>query len=315
VRGARLACGLLAQLLSLIGCSTPPTRIVALVEAEPSLEAELEIVRFVVDARAMGGDLHTQEVSLTAGRLSLPLVLPLVHDGGPLGPLRVEVLALGGGNALALARARLSFVRERSMTLRLTLSALCAPAATPCGEEERCVAGACAPLDVDEHEQFEWSGLPAPAASDGGAASDAGTGSCAEGCECIQACTSGCECRGACACALECPAGEDCTAVRCNDTSSCAVQAAGASNLAVRCEGDASCVIDARGASNATLLDCRDRTVCEADCAGTSNCAMRCASGARCLLACASSGNCDLECSGVQRDCGDGVIVCNRECP
>ncbi|UJR80216.1 hypothetical protein [Sandaracinus amylolyticus] len=312
----------------LAGCSNDPTRIVVIADTDLAVPASIDSVRFVVDARAIGGDVVTREVDVSA--TPLPLVLPVVHDGGPLGPITIEAEARKGAAVVVARSARLAFVPSRSIALHLVLASSCVM--RQCDGNDSCVDGACASIDVDASSLPEWTGrqglMPVvmgepidPGGDAGAPRADAQTpqsdaGQCAPGCACRQSCESACTCSAGCECTFSCPANGTCEDMRC-DGGDCRYEVRGASNVKGRCEHGAQCLVDAVGTSNVMPFECRDSSSCELDCTGTSNCELRCESSSSCLLRCDGvwGGDCVLQCSGTQTRCADDLVVCNRACP
>lgn len=309
-----------------VACAPAPTRIVVVAESDLQVPAQADGVRFVIDGRAIGSEVQQRDIGVDGTRVAFPLVLPIVHQGGALGPITIEATALRGGEVIVRRAVRTSFVRERSVVLVLALTHACAGIA--CGADESCSAGACETIDVDPSTLPIWTGrggLDAIAMGDG----DAGValpdavpsldaGSCGSGCACEQSCESECGCAGGCGCDLTCPAGATCESVRCEGAATeCAIDARGASNVDAQCSRGARCALDALGASNVRDLVCRDGAICDADCRETSNCVVKCESGSSCSLRCdeRADDNCRLECDGALSDCGSGLFVCDRSCP
>lgn len=137
---------------------------------------------------------------------------------------------------------------------------------------------------------------------------------CDGGCTCEFACldVDGCdaECVGGSTCELRVRDGDEAEGVAtastllldCYDTEDCHA----------RCENGSYCDADCRDAERCGLrcdestceLRCRDAESCEIDCGLDSACLCETRGDARCRL---------LNCEPVE--CGDGVVVCNRECP
>jgi hypothetical protein len=262
--------------------------------------------------------------------------VPVVHDGGALGPLAIEALALKDGELVVRRAARLSFSPRRSVVLRLDLLRACEQRS--CDDDRTCEAGECIARDVDTDALPSWrgrDGLPpiamggAPDASvpldDAALGDDAGAigvdaGGCGAGCECSQLCESRCECRSGCACDLTCPPGGDCEDVRCDGVGAmCVIEGRSASNLRAECSNGATCEIDAWGASNVRDVVCRGGATCDVDCRETSNCVVRCESGSSCVVRCDDGDDddgCSVDCrAGSATSCADGVVACNRACP
>lgn len=155
-RAALIAAIVLVPVAS--GCDAEPTRIVVVAETDLEVPREIDGLSFVVDARAIGGDVDTRDVDLVASGAALPLVLPVVHDGGALGPVVVRARALLGGRVVVERSARLSFVARRSLTLVLRLEARCAGRAGECADDQTCVAGECMSHAVESAGLSDWSG-------------------------------------------------------------------------------------------------------------------------------------------------------------
>src|SRR5690606_34901758 len=117
-------------------------------------------VRFVVDARAIGGEVQQREIAVDGARVRFPLVLAVVHEGGALGPITIEVVGLRRGEAIVTRTARLSFVARRTVTLALDLTRACS--ARSCELGQTCVEGACVSFDVDADALPTWTGRDDP---------------------------------------------------------------------------------------------------------------------------------------------------------
>ena len=288
----------------LLGCNAAVTEIVVSTETDRDVPGELDAVRWEVHATAIGGGVHERETALVPGA---PVRMTLVHEGGPLGPLTLRALGLRDGREVTRAEIEARFLLGRSVFVPLDLFRACG--ATRCGPAEACDAeGRCVQVVLPDAGMTPPPDAGPPPASDSGV--DAGDA-------CAETCGAGrCECEGSCdRCALHCA--DDCRDVRCSGRGrECAIEARDASNVEVECKGGARCVIDARGASNAETIRCREGSDCELDCRGTSNCRLDCDEDARCLLRC-DGDNCEAAGEGCEerRECGGGVIACNRDCP
>ena len=158
------------------GCASEPTRIVVVTDSDLEVPAELAAVRFTIDSRGIGGTLDTRLVALDAGEAALPLVLPIVHQGGPLGPIVIAAEGLRGAATSVERSAELSFVAGRSIVLELPLEAVCAAGpmdddrSGECGQGRTCAGGACASRVIDASTLPEWRRRDALAApTDAGA--------------------------------------------------------------------------------------------------------------------------------------------------
>lgn len=315
------------------------TEIVVEVRSDLAVPEELDEIRVEVDGTQVGAGRQQRRIPLTGtgdDGPALPVRVVLVHDGGPLGPLRVIARGVAGGDEVVSQSARTAFRRGRTVILPMALSRSCRD--RTCGAEETCVDGRCEPLEppaldagLGDADGGPGAGTDAgPAGADAGPDPDAGptgpdAGGCPAGCPCSQVCTGGCTCDDGCGCELSCPSGEDCESVRCEHGATCELDARGASNLAAECRHGATCTVDARGASNVLDVVCREDSVCEVDCGDVSNCVVRCENEARCRVRCAGASNCRIEGCGDldddvdegdgHLDCGDGWRACRTSCP
>lgn len=147
----------LATLLLVCACDADElTEIVVVVDSDLEVPEDLDELRIVVDATAIGGGTETAGGMLTSPA-SFPQHLGIVHSGqGGLGPITVTATGLLGGIPVVERRARVSFVRGRTVVLRLDLVAACV--GRECAAEQTCAAGVCRPVDVVESELHDWNG-------------------------------------------------------------------------------------------------------------------------------------------------------------
>jgi len=303
-RALALACVALCA-----SCAGDLTELRLEVATDLRVPEELSRVRVTVDARALGGGRLQQREVAGDDPARLPLSFPVVHEGGPHGPLSVSVVGLQGSEIVAGQDLTLSFVPGRSVLVPVELSSACRD--VRCATDEVCAGGRCRPTVVDRD-----AGGPEPDA----ASADAGGPVCPE----VRMCVDRCECAAeGCGCALECREGEDCDA---HCEADCTIVADRASNLHSHCRS-ASCRIEAREASNVDHVRCERGADCEVDCEGASNCFVECRSGSRCLVRCAGTSNCEIrDCGDLDDDvdegdggglrrCGGDVLVCRRGCP
>lgn len=138
---------------------------------------------------------------------------------------------------------------------------------------------------------------------------------CEQGASCQLSCEGDCE--------PACGAGAECDVV-----ASPGVSVHGeheGAEVTTDCTSAAECEATCRGgecAVNCTDADscrlrCRDAAECALDCTDAGNCnGTVCAEGSECLIRCAGANRCGFSrCQGGQQACGNGVIVCNRDCP
>jgi hypothetical protein len=344
---------LVAAVLTITGCASERTRIALVVDSDLEVPSELAALRVIVDARQIGGDLIVREIDLVEQSM-LPIALSVVHEGGALGPIGIGAEGIDPrGEVIVAQRARLSFVAQRTIELRLELERECRD--RMCGGAETCVEGECVDDDVDGMELPDASVLPStterdasprpldggiadgaprdappdvaadsgerqrddagpPLRRDGGSSSDGGPWA---GCDRDGTCAGGaCECASSC-CVLVCAPGARCEDVECTGSGTrCAIEAEGAAHAAIACERGARCAIDARGAPGSIDVTCKHDATCEVDCRGSASCAVRCQAGANCLLECGDDRACGIDCPGLREvDCGGGVSACGRSCP
>jgi hypothetical protein len=160
--------------LWLCACSSDTqklTQIVVVVDSDLRVPDELDGLQIEVDGVLQ---MPRLAVSLSAPS-SLPRSLGLVHAGGPLGPVRVTVRGQRAGESVVERSAEVSFKNAQTLKLALALSRACAEAGLSCDSGETCVAGACAPRQVDDLPVFDGR-LAARAGSGAGAAGSATTG-------------------------------------------------------------------------------------------------------------------------------------------
>ncbi|MCG8555021.1 MAG: hypothetical protein MJD61_06990 [Proteobacteria bacterium] len=101
-----------------------------------------------------------------------------------------------------------------------------------------------------------------------------------------------------------CSAGSECN-LDCNAVAGPCVQ---------HCGSQANCDIDCHGPGNC-LQRCNAGESCSLDCRTPGSCTLQCLGGARCTAYNCGGANCNLQCDGQVRDCGGGLLVCNRSCP
>lgn len=294
--------------VAISGCADV-TELVVVTDSDLDAPAELDALRFEVVGPS--GEAMTREAPLTGqGAVALPVTLVVQHGGGALGPIGLRAVGTRDGTEVVRRDAVAWFVEGRSVLVHLDLSRACRD--TRCPDGATCVDGVC----VDPPEVRPDAGTPI----DAGGAPDAGP-ECPGGCECVQSCEGGCECRDGCSCALGCAPGEDCMNGKCKDEgTSCDLSARGASNVSHVCERTAACAFDVRDVSNVDEITCKSGARCEVDCTGASNCYVGCEGDAECLVDCTDTSSCRIShCGelddGDLRSCGDGVLVCRRDCP
>ncbi|HKP62211.1 MAG TPA: hypothetical protein VJV78_36010 [Polyangiales bacterium] len=135
------------------GCSgdpPPSTQIVVVVDSDMSVPDALD--RIAIDVSGV------KKVSVAAADLSkqdLPRSLGLVHTGGPLGPVRVRARGFLASAQLVERLAIVSFEQDKTLELRLPLSAACSEAELDCGTDMTCDRGKCVTAEQDDLPLFK----------------------------------------------------------------------------------------------------------------------------------------------------------------
>lgn len=175
---ARSALAAAAATTIAFGCPTDPTEIVVVVDTDLAVPSVVDRVR--VDVVGIGDGARTAVADLEgAGAVGLPVTVGLVRTGGALGPVDVAAVGERDGGEVLRRDARVSFVPERTMMLRLDLLGRCVGVGCPPGQT--CGSGGCRSIDVDPDELTPWrgdtgridAGLLVDAGADAGPAPDA----------------------------------------------------------------------------------------------------------------------------------------------
>jgi hypothetical protein len=140
-RLARHVSGLLlcAAALGCSGDSTASTEIT--IEVTSDLRAPTEIDRVDIDVANLEQPVH---VSADLADKDLPRHLTLVHDGGPLGPVRITVSGFLGDTKLIERKVEMSFALRTSKALSVRLERACLQ--NFCSDKTTCVHGECRPF-------------------------------------------------------------------------------------------------------------------------------------------------------------------------
>jgi hypothetical protein len=314
-----------------LGCHSPLTEAVITTDTDLAIPHDVDTVRWTVDATEIGGHVHAVQLPVGA-QTRLPVVLPVVHEGGPLGPIVVVAQGLSGGAPVISRTARFYFVPKHSIVVSIDLARDCIGVACELGQT--CVDGACAasevpadagpaPTDAATHDA---AGSPRDAGNvdahepvpDAEPVPDGGPLVCMPDCPCDQSCVdASCQCKDGCGCALSCVGADaDCEEMTCDGEGvECRVVARDASNVEAKCEHRSMCTHDIDDVSNFTL-QCKSEARCDVACVDVSNCRVECSGGAVCRLSCMRSSECEYtRCDGVVTVCLDGARVCNGPCP
>jgi len=150
------------------GCAPALTEIVVVVDSDYAVPSELDAVEITVMTPVGEHD------PVRSMRPALPVSLGLVHRGGPLGPLRLDVRGTRGGTLVVSRSAVVSFVPGEVRELRMDLLRVCE--GVLCPEQSTCVAGACVSSALPPSALPPWTGEhPLDAGTlDGSTVDDAG---------------------------------------------------------------------------------------------------------------------------------------------
>jgi hypothetical protein len=148
--------GAVVALLAL-GCAPSLTEIVVVADTDLAVPGVIDAIRIsAADARG-----NEQEgLADLRGGAPRPVTLGLVSRGGE-GSLEVVVIGERGGIEILRRTARVSFVRGRTLALRMDLWERCV--AELCGADRACGDAGCRSVDVAASELVEWTGTPPPA--------------------------------------------------------------------------------------------------------------------------------------------------------
>lgn len=135
-----------------------PTQLVVWVESDIPVPGQLD--RVEVEVSSFGAQ---PVVVANVETRPLPHSVALLHEGGPLGPIEVEVRGSARGRATVSRRARVSFVSQEVRVLRLSLDRDCRMVSCP--DSQSCAAGVCRDLEVAEDELEAY---PPPLTDDAG---------------------------------------------------------------------------------------------------------------------------------------------------
>ena len=153
-------------------CSSPRTEIIVAVDSDLSVPAELDQV--TIQVTAPDGTNSSSVAALGGSNAVLPRTLGLGYESGPLGPFLVRALGQKGGSTVVTRSARVYFVLERTVLLRLDLLRACM--GTVCAGDTTCAHGGCRSLDIASSELSDWTGtLPPPIGATDGGPTDAGS--------------------------------------------------------------------------------------------------------------------------------------------
>lgn len=153
--------------LSVAGCSQPATQLIVVVDTDYDVPSELdEISVAVTGPRGM----RLAETEPLDGSESLPLTLAVVPESlDALGPIQVEATGRRDGSILVRREARVTLVREQTLTVLLHLLRDCE--GVSCPTDETCGGNGCESIDVPV---FPWTGRPPRIGEDAGSGFDGG---------------------------------------------------------------------------------------------------------------------------------------------
>lgn len=142
--------GLLAALVLSACAEESATQILVVVDSDFPAGA-LDEVR----VRAKLADAAPTAFNAATRSHSGPMTFALFHGGGPLGPLRVEVEGVSGGDVRVQRTAEAAFVAGKIMVLRMDLFAGCADMIC---NEQSCGAGGCEDATTAGQRLSPWQG-------------------------------------------------------------------------------------------------------------------------------------------------------------
>jgi hypothetical protein len=139
-----------ASMVLAAGCAPQLTEIIVVVDSDYTVPSELDAVEITVVPPT------GEHEPVRSMRPALPISLGLVHRGGPLGPLEVEVRGMRGGVLVVSRSAVVSFVPGEVRELRMDLLRVCE--GVSCSELSTCVAGVCAGRELPPSALPPWTG-------------------------------------------------------------------------------------------------------------------------------------------------------------
>jgi hypothetical protein len=141
-------------LVGLVGCASPATQLIVVVDTDLRIPGELDSLEIVVTPE--GGEARSREEMLDGSDLG-PFTLGIAPSGESLGPIHVEAIGRLGDSLVVERDARVSLVRGETLTLILHLARACIGASCPAGTT--CVeTGECE--DIDAPTILPWTGRP-----------------------------------------------------------------------------------------------------------------------------------------------------------
>lgn len=329
MRAARLCRASLVIFLAAIslvaGCAGDLTEIVLEVQSDLEVPSQLDEIR--VDVRRPGGSTQSATAELGDGEPALPRTLTLVHAGGPLAPVEVDVIARADGGDVVRRELSLAFDEGRSRHIVVFLASACRD--LDCAAGQTCDRGTCRPVEVAPCE------LAGTGCLDAGLA-DAAPEACAPGTETCDGADQDCDGRvdegfdlqadpmHCGACGTVCPTTGDGVARGVCESGLCAFECrAGFGD----CNRDAAdgCETD----TDSSMMHCGG---CGSFCpsAGTFHATDAVCSGGRCLLSCdVDWGDCDgdrstgcetnlrvtrMHCGACGNVCPDGEMCVGGSC-
>ena len=187
--------------LALAGCTSTPTQVVVLVDAEDEVRARAERLQIVVEGRAernVSGEVVFDETTDLEGR-TWPIKVALKpKDGDADRVFKVTARARMGGEAIVAASLVSTYVSGELRWIRLMLEDSCLELDAACSsdDDETCHEGGCVPAWIGPEELGSSSSDPAetvrllPPADGPSPGADGGTGSIDAGADMPDAATS-----------------------------------------------------------------------------------------------------------------------------
>jgi hypothetical protein len=150
----RLASVLLLLAAAAAGCSEDPaksTQIVVVVDSDMAVPGALD--RVTIDVSGLKK--APAPASADLAKQDLPRSLGLFHTGGPLGPIRVRARGFLDSAQVVERLAIVSFEQDKTLELRVPLSASCAAADLACSADMTCDRGHCVTATQDDLPLFK----------------------------------------------------------------------------------------------------------------------------------------------------------------
>ncbi len=138
------------------GETTPLTEVTVVVDTDLTVPSEIDEIRMIVDGPS--GATKTAIAKLGAGEPRPPRSLALVHEDGPLEPLKVVVQGRLKSKVVLSREASLAFVEGKHVVLLMHLVRACVD--MTCADKKTCSERGCVDIAVDANSLKSWNGSP-----------------------------------------------------------------------------------------------------------------------------------------------------------